>query len=75
MATLNETTDMRSRIQQAKDWLQENDTKSIVTTARIFKLKRMILSVRGVSAQSEPIDYQWVSAGCKWVEGTSLVGH
>jgi hypothetical protein len=45
MATLNETSDLQTRIQQAKAWLQERDNEEAITTAaRIFKLSRTTLS-------------------------------
>jgi hypothetical protein len=45
MATPNETSDLQTRIQQAKAWLQERDNEEAITTAaRIFKLSRTTLS-------------------------------
>ena len=47
MATPNETSDLQTRIQQAKAWLQERDNEeaeAITTAARIFKLSRTTLS-------------------------------
>ena len=45
MATLNETSDLQTRIQQAKAWLQERDNEEAITTvARIFNITRTTLS-------------------------------
>jgi hypothetical protein len=44
MATPNEATDLKTRIQQAKDWLQENPSERVVVAARIFNLSRTTLS-------------------------------
>jgi hypothetical protein len=44
MATPNDASDLQTRIQQAREWLQENDTESITTASRIFKLNRSTLS-------------------------------
>ena len=44
MATPNECTDLQTRIQQAKAFLQEHEDESIATAARIFKVSRTSLS-------------------------------
>ena len=44
MTTPNECTNLHTRIQQAKAFLQEHEDESITTVARIFKVPRMSLS-------------------------------
>jgi hypothetical protein len=40
MATPNEASDLKTRLQQAKEFLQEHDNEAIVTAAKIFKIPR-----------------------------------
>jgi hypothetical protein len=44
MDTPNATLYRKTRIQQAKDWLQEHDNETITTASRIFKVSRTTLS-------------------------------
>ena len=44
MSIPNEALDTHTRIQLAKEWLQEHNTESITTAARIFKINRTSLS-------------------------------
>jgi hypothetical protein len=44
MATPNEALDIKTRIQQAKEWLQQHENETITTAARIFKINRSSLS-------------------------------
>ena len=54
MATPNEALDTKTRIRLAKEWLQEHETESITTAARIFKLNRTSLSYSIQKAKNRP---------------------
>jgi hypothetical protein len=54
MATPDDSSDLKSRIQQAKDWLQEHDNETITTAARIFKKPRTTLSSSIQAASNRP---------------------
>jgi hypothetical protein len=56
MATPNDTLDVHTRIQLAKEWLKEagNNDEMLVTAARIFKVTRTSLSYSGYQATNRP---------------------
>jgi hypothetical protein len=56
MVTPNEAFNIKTRIQQAKEWLQqpENETKTLTTAARVFNINRTTLLYSIKNANNRP---------------------
>jgi hypothetical protein len=61
MTTQNEASDLKARIQQATQWLQEHEDETIITAARIFQLNRLTLDYSIHKAIYRPQGgYNWI---------------